>query len=75
MITDGKKWHYVAVKKISALPRGIKSKHDGDFYCLNCLHSSGTKDRLKKHENVCKDHHYCYVDMPDKDNNILKYNH
>ena len=27
-----------------------------------------------KHENFCKDHDYCYVEMPDKDNNILKYN-
>ena len=31
MITDGKKWHYLAVKKSSALLRGITSKHDGDF--------------------------------------------
>ena len=25
------------------------------------------------HDNVYKDHDHCYVDMPDKDNNILKY--
>ena len=37
MITDGKKWHYLAVKSISMLLRGITSKHDGDFYCLNCF--------------------------------------
>ena len=36
MITDGKKWHYFAVKKLSAPLRGITSKHEGDFYCLNC---------------------------------------
>ena len=29
---------------------------------------------MKKHENVCKAHDYCYVEMPDKDNNILKDN-
>ena len=34
MITDGKKWHYLIVKKLSALFKGITSKHDGDFYCL-----------------------------------------
>ena len=39
MITDGKKWHYLAVKSLSALLRGITSKHVGDFYCLNCFHS------------------------------------
>ena len=32
-------WHYLAVKKLSTLLRGITSKHHGDFYCLNCLHS------------------------------------
>ena len=25
------RWHYLAVKKISALLRGITSKHNGDF--------------------------------------------
>ena len=35
MITDGKKWHYFAVKSLSALLRGIRSNHVGVFYCLN----------------------------------------
>ena len=39
MITDGKKWHYLAVKKLSVLLRGITSNHVGDFYCLKCFHS------------------------------------
>ena len=37
MITDGEKWHYLAVKSLSALLRGIPSKHVEDFYCLNCF--------------------------------------
>ena len=49
MITDSKKWHYLAVKRLSALSRGITSIHDGDIYCLSCFHSHSTKDRLKKH--------------------------
>ena len=40
----------VAVKKLSPLLREITSKHIGDFYCLNSLHSYSTKDILKKHE-------------------------
>ena len=32
-------WHYLAIRKLSALIKGITSKHDGDFYCLNCLHA------------------------------------
>ena len=75
MITDGKKWHYLAVKSLSALLRRITSKHDGDFYCLNCFHAYTTKDKLKKHERVCKNHDYCYVKMPEEDSKILKYNH
>ena len=27
IITDGKKWHYLAVKSLSALLRGITSNH------------------------------------------------
>ena len=54
---------------------GITSKHDGDFHSLNCFHSYSKIDTIKKHQNVCKDHDYYHVEMPDKDNNILKYNH
>ena len=48
MITDGKKWHYLAVRKLSALLRGIASKHEEGFYCLNCFHSYRAKNRRVK---------------------------
>ena len=44
MITDGKKWHCLDVKKISALFTGITSNYKEDFYCLNCLNSYRTKN-------------------------------
>ena len=75
MITDGKKWYYPAVKSLSALLRGTTSKHNGDFYCINCFHSYSTKEKFKKHEKVCNDHDCCYIEMPNEDNKILKYNH
>ena len=28
----------MTVTKLSALIKGVTSRHDGDFYCLNCLH-------------------------------------
>ena len=59
MITDNEKWHYLAVKKLSALFCKITAKHNGDFYCLNCLHSFSTKTKIKEHENACKNHDYC----------------
>ena len=55
--------------------REIKSKCNWDFYCLNCLHSYRTKNKLKKHEKICKSYDYCYVEMPKEDNEILKYNY
>ena len=74
MITDGEKWNYLAVKSLSALFRGITSKHEGDFDCLNCFLSDATENKLKKHKKVCENHDYCYVEMREKDNKILKYN-
>ena len=38
MITDGEKWHYLVVKNLSGLLKGITSTHEKDFYCLNCFH-------------------------------------
>ena len=49
MITDDdNRWHYLAVKSLPALLRGITSNHHGDFYCLNCFHSYRTHNKLKK---------------------------
>ena len=73
MITDGtSNWHYLAIKNISGLLRGITSNHNGDFYCLNCLHSYRIKSKPKKHEKICKNHDFCHLKLPDAENNILK---
>ena len=61
MITNGEKWHYFAlgsvrtddgfnrpIRSLSRLFRRIASNHNGDFYCLNCLHSFRTDNALKK---------------------------
>ena len=44
-----KQWHYLAVKN---LLRGITSNNNGDFYCLNCIHSFRAKNKLKSHKKV-----------------------
>ena len=75
MITDGEKWHYLAVTSLSVLLRGITSNHNGDFYCLNCFGACTTENRLESHKKVCENHDYCCVKMPNEDNKILKYNH
>ena len=75
MITDGtSNWHYLAVKSISGLLRRITSNHNDDFYCLNCFHSYTTMNKLKKYEKICRNHDFCHVKIPKKNNKILKYN-
>ena len=54
MITEGKKWHYLAVKSLSALLRAITWKNNGDYNCIKCLHSFRTENKLEAHENVYK---------------------
>ena len=54
MITDGKKWHYLGVKKFPALLRGVT------FPVTQIVQ----KKKLKKHYEVCKNHDYCFVEMP-----------
>ena len=69
MITDGDtNWHCLAIKNISGLLRGITSNHNGDFYCLNCLDSYRSKNTLKKHKQICKNHDFCNLKMPHADN-------
>ena len=75
MVTDGEKLHYLVVKNLSGLFKGITSNHYGDFYCLNCFHSYRTKNKLEAHKKICKNHDYCHVEMPIKGNNTIKYNH
>ena len=75
MITDGKKWHNLAVKSLFAFFTGIILKHTGDFYYLNCFQPYTTENKLKKHKTVCENQEYCNVEMPEEHSKILKYNH
>ena len=47
MISDGEKFHYLAVTNLSGLLQGNSSKHEGDFYCLNCFNSYTSENKLK----------------------------
>ena len=74
MINNGENWHYLAVKNLSRLLRGITSNHDADFYCLNCFHSYRTENKLNAHKKICENHGYCNIEMPSNGNNLIKYN-
>ena len=62
------------LKCLSALFRGLTGNNNGDFYCLNCFQSYNTKNNLKKHKKLCENYDYCFVEMPEECNKILKYN-
>ena len=54
MITDGEKWHYLEVKNLSRLLRGVTSNHNVDFYCLNVFAHILLKINLKNIKKYVK---------------------
>ena len=61
-------------KKLSPLLLGITSKHKGEFYCLNCLHSFRAENKLGFYEKVCKNKDFCEIVMPSEEDKILEFN-
>ena len=74
MISNGENWHYIVVKSLPGLLKGIASNHNEDFYCLNCFCAYTTKNKLEEHKKICENNKYCHVEMPNEDNKIIKYN-
>ena len=74
MITDGKKYNYLAVSNLSALLQGNLSNHVGDFCCLKCFSSYTAKNKLKEHEKIRNNHDSCNIEMSKWIEQILKYN-
>ena len=60
-----KQWHYL--KRLSSLLREITSKNNGDFYCLNCLHSFRTRNKHEFHKRVCELKDFCNVIKPSEE--------
>ena len=70
-------WYYLAVKQLSTILRGMTSKHHGDIYYLNCVHSFSTENKIASHEKVCKNKDLefdCGIVMPSEKDNILEFN-
>ena len=66
MITDAKKWHYLAVTNLSAF---LAKNHQimMEIYVINWRNS-------KKYEEICNNHDSCPIEMPKWVEKILKYN-
>ena len=72
MITNGTdKWHYITMKSIPALLRGVSSTHNDDHYCLNCFRSYRTEKKLKNHEQLCINNNFALIKMPDEKINMI----
>ena len=74
MISNGENWHYLVVKSLPGLLKGLTSRHDKDFYCLNCLCAYTTRNKLEEHKKICENNKCCHVEMPNEKNTIIKYN-
>ena len=59
MITDSEKWHICFIRRNN-------SNNNGDYYCINFLHSFRRENNLKAQETVCKGCDYCYIEIPEK---------
>ena len=59
---------------LAALLRRITPKHNGDYYCLNCLHSFRTKNKLESHIKVYENKDFCNVVMPSENTKTLEFN-
>ena len=52
----------------------MTSKHHGDFYFLNCLHSFAIENKRESHKKVCENKNFCKAVMPSQNTKILGFN-
>ena len=74
IIPNRERWHYLAETKLSALLRAITSKHHGDLYCLNFVHSFATGNKRDFHRKPFANKYFCNAVMLSEDTKILEFN-
>ena len=67
-------WHYLEVRKLFELLRGITSRHNGDFYCLNYIPFFRTENKLKSQGKVYKSKDFFGIVVPSEKEHMLKFN-
>ena len=61
MIPNKEGWHYIAAKELSPFLRGITLKRNDNSWCLNCLHSFTTKNKLEFFIKICENNMWVLV--------------
>ena len=64
MIPNGIGRHCLAAKELSTL---LRRKSNSDFYCLNCVYSFATENKLESHKKVCENKDFCNIVMYSED--------
>ena len=60
-------------KRFSRLMRDISSNAHENYYYFGCFHSFRCESTLEKHTQLCKDHSFCKIKLPDDDNKMKKH--
>ena len=61
-------------KNIIGIIKRNNIKNNGGFYCLNCLHSFRTKNKLESHKKVYKNKDFCNFILLSEDTKVLEFN-
>ena len=63
---DEKKTFSSSNKSIWIIKKKILAKHEANFYCLNCVYSFKTTNKLGLYEKVCVNHKFYQIVLPSK---------
>ena len=64
--------HYMYLKHIEYFFRK-GARRNKMYLCKRCLNAFYTQNKLDNHKKLCGNHDYCKINLPSKDNNILKF--
>ena len=75
LITEGENRHYVLIKDFNKFMYNQTKHKERKNFCMYCLQCFSSKDILAKHKEICVTiNSKQAIKMPEKGNNILKYN-
>ena len=75
LITEGTKTHYVLIKDFNKLMYNQTKHKERKHFCMHCLQCFSSERVLNNHKDNCIQVNGTQaIRMPDKDNNILKFN-